>query len=168
MTWFDKIIKDKYRNLLFIPTRIAGMKEIINYELKQYMLLKESFLSIQFSCFEKGGSCFKRKGTMCCCNDCYAKTGHYERSDIIEQSDVATLNELFKQKVGFWTPEGCSLPYRLRSKTCVSYNCEKDNSPIRFIAHSMQNDLRNMSTNIRSQVAVYLSNHIMKSRVKNI
>ena len=87
-------------------------------------------------CFQTDGTCIQsrnqeKRGSspdpMCCCKWCVRDIGYLDRI----QNDpevIAMIAGYFKAKVGFWRKgEGCILPRKYRSTTCLGYRCS-DNS----------------------------------------
>jgi hypothetical protein len=83
-----------------------------------------------FDCrFDAEGRC-KRKlyvnrkhRAMNCCHSCYDSVG-YLGDQLYNKEEQQTILALFKPMIGFWRQgRGCVLPRRLRSITCLGYNC---------------------------------------------
>jgi hypothetical protein len=60
------------------------------------------------------------KEIMACCDGCCYSWGYHER---IHEKNFNTYTSLFKENVGFWRYDGCSLPRELRSPTCLRHTC---------------------------------------------
>jgi hypothetical protein len=96
------------------------------------MDLKEYIGTLDFDCQFKDGMCKRRRGeqwdaddeewkAMCCCSGCAREYGYLQ---VIAKEYIPNYAEHFSPDTGFWRPKkGCTLPYRLRSTTCVTYNC---------------------------------------------
>ena len=99
------------------------------------MDLKEYIGTLDFDCQFKDGKCKRRRNkewegssdlwratkTMCCCSGCAREYGYLQ---VIAKDYIPNYAEHFSPDTGFWRPKkGCTLPYRLRSTTCVTYNC---------------------------------------------
>ena len=63
----------------------------------------------------------------CCEGKCYRAFGFLSQSEIADMSDEDKLLVigLWRYMAGFLTTQGCSLPERLRSKSCLNYVCGK-------------------------------------------
>jgi len=150
-----------------IPSQIRELKSYIDTHLTNYKRIKIAFSTIEFSCFKRGGNCFKKsKTSMCCCTQCYNNAGHFTQTDVVEQKDIKLYDELFFQKIGFWRETGCSLPYEKRSITCVTYHCEKAEDSRSTVVSSLRKELSNSSQIIQKMSAALLSRHIMTCILK--
>lgn len=96
----------------------------IKYRFEELESLKMLTESIDFGCnFNKKGGCRNTDNERCCCTSCKSSHGHFR---IIRQSDVPRLARHFDERTGFWRKDkGCILPRKLRSITCITYNCCK-------------------------------------------
>ena len=97
---------------------------------------------IDYGCdFDKNGICKKyRQGSlgttenrvMCCCNNCARNNGFL---DIIPASTYLQHKycEMYDDNTGYWRKgTGCILPRKMRSYTCLQYNC----TPNRYVKSS--------------------------------
>lgn len=69
------------------------------------------------------GSYYKSIKDVCCCGNCQSYVGYLKR---IPSSRKITkeIASLFDDKHGFWRKkEGCILPAKCRSDTCIAYRC---------------------------------------------
>lgn len=84
-------------------------------------VLKDVDFGCHFDCF---GGCTKRLMTdkRACCSDCAFSFGHLKT---IPEEAVEVCMANFKRGNGFWTPQGCTLPWEFRSSTCLSYRCQR-------------------------------------------
>ena len=55
-----------------------------------------------------------------CCSSCARFVGYLDR---IPKEALDPLIEGFDPEVGFWTPKGCSIPPKWRSKICLAHSC---------------------------------------------
>jgi len=165
-TWIQKIVNARYTWPLIIPTRIKNLQMDNKYDFEKLIKLKQSINSMEFSCFKPGGKCYEApKGSVCCCGSCCAHLGHFASDDIIFGKDITTYNKLFFPKTGFWHKhKGCLLPRELRSITCITYNCEKEDQQI--IISALRKEHTDLSSRIRLRLSNYLSMHIMRARVR--
>jgi hypothetical protein len=79
--------------------------------------------TLDFGCrFDCDGGCSKRTSfdKRACCSNCAFMFG-YLKTLPAEAVDICVAN--FKLGNGFWTPTGCTLPWKYRSSTCMSYRC---------------------------------------------
>jgi hypothetical protein len=74
---------------------------------------------MEFGCHECGNL---HPTHMRCCRGCEFSVGFF-RSFPISLTHLRKYAKLFDEKLGFWTPKGCSLPREHRSITCVTYYC---------------------------------------------
>jgi len=92
---------------------------------------------VDFQCnFDKNGLCKKRwtnekptkaelrRASMCCCTGCRSTIGHMRNLP----NSIGMLREisaLYNNRTGFWRAgEGCILPRKYRSLTCLFYRCD--------------------------------------------
>jgi hypothetical protein len=82
-----------------------------------------------FGCsFDNEGVCLRHststnKNKKGCCGGCANSTGHYYQITSNEE-DLELIASLFDREDGFWREgEGCALPRKLRSLTCLSHYC---------------------------------------------
>ena len=95
------------------------------YSWEEWAELMSILEKIDFGCrFDDSGGCINRdmSDKRACCSSC-ATTFGYLKS--IPPEAVPICLENFKRGNGFWTPTGCTLPWKYRSSTCVSYRCFK-------------------------------------------
>jgi len=175
MLWTERIIERGGNT--FIPTRINLSERYsdLKYQLKKYKELKGATEKITFSCFGEGNKCQKRvaedSNNKCCCSGCHSSLGYFE-DDLIFEKDFQLYNELFvydekdwQNSFGFWrNGTGCALPRELRSKTCITYNCESDG--VRAMINAIDSQICKIVDRIKIQLCVVLSKHIIKPRIK--
>jgi hypothetical protein len=116
---FEKILK-----------RCNRSAKILRYSDRYLQSLKEYIGTLDFDCQFKQGTCKKRRGknwakdkqrTKCCCVHCAYSVGYLQ---VLDKRSLPFYASHFNPKLGFWRPKkGCILPYKLRSTTCVTYNC---------------------------------------------
>jgi hypothetical protein len=85
--------------------------------------IAEKTAKIDFGCDFKGNTCSamreNRRG--CCCQSCKSRHGFLEK---IKPSAFNEILFLFDRVWGFWRPgEGCILPRKWQSPTCVFFAC---------------------------------------------
>lgn len=88
----------------------------------------------------------RMKMKMCCCGECAVAGGYL---DMVRESDVQKYLELWNEKTGYWRPDGCVLPRKMRSIICTYYYCsegmpEKERKKIailRMAAYTMTREL---------------------------
>ena len=84
---------------------------------------------IDYKCeFTPSGNCKKREDKTCCCGGCYHRCGYLEN---IFYKDLEKIAALFKEKTGFWSEKGCTLPREMRSTTCLGMHCTTLKEPER-------------------------------------
>jgi hypothetical protein len=91
-----------------------------------------SYLNFECNFNEKGlckarqgeGWGIRKKADMCCCRACRFNVGYlYEMT--ASKLMIEEYARLFNEKTGFWRAKtGCILPRKMRSGTCVTYNCD--------------------------------------------
>jgi len=87
---------------------------------------------IDYHCNIKGRGCFQSSNSRCCCDGCRHSVGFLkDMSPEVVLKNLSTYAELFNSKTGYWREnEGCVLPRKLRSRTCLHYHCNfKDMKP---------------------------------------
>ncbi len=172
--WTEKILQRGGNT--FVPTRIKLDDHYtdLKYQLKKYKELKAATAQITFTCFDEGKKCYKRvaedSNARCCCGGCRSSLGFFD-DDIIFEKDFETYNKLFinefegKKASGFWRKgTGCALPRELRSKTCVSYNCESNG--VRDMIGAIESRISTLQQKIRVQLSTVLSRQIIRPRIK--
>jgi hypothetical protein len=94
---------------------------------------KELTSKIDFNCQFENGLCIReRKGRgiyesvrgpnpQCCCEHCASCIGHLEYISSVKIAKE--IYELYDKDVGFWSENGCKLPRKWRSITCLTYSC---------------------------------------------
>ncbi len=94
-----------------------------NYTWEEWAQIANRLEMVDFGCrFDADGGCAKRKcfDKRACCSNCVNTFG-YLKTIPAEALEVCLAN--FKRGNGFWTPQGCTLPWKYRSSTCMSYRC---------------------------------------------
>ena len=79
---------------------------------------------VDFGCRFDADGCSKRTGfdRRACCSNCCNMFG-YLKTIPSEALEICLAS--FKRGNGFWTPQGCVLPWKYRSSTCMSYRCPR-------------------------------------------
>jgi hypothetical protein len=99
---------------------------------------------IDFKCDIKNNRCknFRNNSAnTCCCNNCQTSIGYMKH---IFEPDLKYYAKHFSRSTGFWRKgKGCALPYRLRSNTCVFFNCHPD-ATIKNGLYTLRNILNDM------------------------
>ena len=107
------------------------------------MAIKDTTNSISFGCTFVDGKCQRvikypkiqsSSDTFkvgCCCGECEKKMGYLE---IIFFDHLDEYANAWSPKTGFFKPnEGCQLPRKLRSKTCLCYSCNETPAQNEFV-----------------------------------
>ena len=167
MLWIKHVLSGNCGMPFIFPNRMRGSRDIISYDFKKFLLMKDAINSVKFPCFDKGGKCHNvSPDARCCCSSCAYEGGHFEPTDLILEKDIPMYNSLFKRTYGFWVKgKGCVLPREHRSLTCISYNCEHDKS-IGTMVRAVQNEANAISKRIRLECTTYLTRHIMDGKIK--
>jgi hypothetical protein len=119
--------------ILYIRQGRLITQEIAGWSAWHYEKLAELTKHIDYQChFNKKGVCkkyiqndkyYKEDPCQCCCTGCAANMGYHWRIP----NKISVIEEYAKRfhpKFGFWKKgEGCALPRKMRSPTCLSYNC---------------------------------------------
>jgi hypothetical protein len=85
--------------------------------------IAEKTATIDFGCDFKGNTCraMRKNRRGCCCQSCKSRHGFLEK---IKPSAFNEILSLFDRVWGFWRPgEGCILPRKWQSSTCVFFAC---------------------------------------------
>lgn len=69
---------------------------------------------------EERGSDWTNETERACCKSCAGEVGYLRR---LPREAIATVRALFDSDTGFWRPNGCILPRKWRSYTCLRYRC---------------------------------------------
>ena len=86
-------------------------------------VIAEKTAKIDFGCDFKGNTCraMRENRRGCCCQSCKSRHGFLEK---IKPSAFSEILSLFDRVWGFWRPgEGCILPRKWQSPTCVFFAC---------------------------------------------
>ena len=87
-----------------------------NSYLKKFIFLRNKKLREFFNLLEL--NC--KNCNSCCCTGCYSNFGYFNYDEKhLFKNNLRTVANRFKEKTGFLTEKGCSLPILLRSKTCI-------------------------------------------------
>ena len=124
--------------LRHLETHREVTKVINGWPYLWFMKLAELTKYVDFGCdFDDSGVCKKYQGPgihpdydkgMCCCSGCKRCGGflYVLPADRYLQEEYARM---YDDETGFWRKEkGCILPRRMRSSTCLTYNCTPNRS----------------------------------------
>ncbi len=93
--------------------------------MEDFRKLKQFVQHINFDCqIKETGGC-KEFDTFvnCCCFSCYERAGFFR---MMIDTDLNYYARRFTLHNGFWR-DGCKLPHRMRSTTCLTHHCNSDN-----------------------------------------
>lgn len=105
------------------------------YQKESLKKLKEYTKNIKFNCtFDDKGSCGKCTFGGNCCSMCNNNFGYFSTSrDTITPYRKRLLLSLWDDKEGFRGTNGCRIPRKHRSITCLTFSCIKRNSVERHL-----------------------------------
>jgi len=66
------------------------------------------------------------KDKQCCCTLCAARCGYIDYIPSVHAAQE--IAKLYSVRNGFWTTNGCSLPRKYRSSTCLTHQCYHSNN----------------------------------------
>src|SRR5215831_8460757 len=115
---------------------------------KEREAIAEKTAGIDFGCDFKGNTCIAMRENHrgCCCQRCSSRHGFLEK---LKPSAVNEILSLFDRTWGFWRPgEGCILPRKWRSATCLFFAC------LPFIQEKDRHDLVQISTDAGNPQAI--------------
>ena len=112
--------------------RTLKISELAPFDLtwNQWAKFTKITSNLNFGCnFKTKGKNICSKGgerEVCCCGDCGYDIGYLDLVPNNEET-IKEIASLFNGKSnGFWRKgKGCILPTKYRSKTCITYRCEK-------------------------------------------
>ncbi len=93
------------------------------YTWSEWEAIATQVSTLDFGCrFDSDGGCSKRTSfdKRACCSQCAHMVGYLKT---LPAEAVAVCVAKFNPINGFWTPHGCTLPWKYRSSTCLSYRC---------------------------------------------
>jgi hypothetical protein len=109
---------------------------------------------------------------MCCCCGCWSSIGH-TRIFPNDMKAIKIIANRFKDKVGFWRPDGCALPRKYRPPICLAYRCSSEVFPpagrlvLKYLHMSKTQVIRHYSKRTGKKVQFFCDvTHLLKREIE--
>lgn len=103
---------------------------------------------------------------MCCCIHCRHSIGYTRQ--VISPQMYDTIKTLYNEETGFWTENGCSLPRKYRSETCLTYSCSNHTEYERILFTILSSFRYGSHIKFIEKYYEYITKKPLKSHFENV